>query len=360
MHGGVEAQNQEKSPPSLNLVRRLVCSLPTTWCWPWSLQNTQSVRTELGTHIDRRIQTSLHYFPVRGWSPHFWWWECASLTTRILHNSPLQSVTGVWNSRKKLREEIIVHILDLIELPTRVARWWWGNFTWTEQSPSWTLWHHKLRRWFITVISWWRFRFGGWSPSQPPSYTHGYSESTDRANIALVTGPTGLWPGHERPRLLPAPGKAPPFRSRVASRLLYAPVTSGIAQHHHSPTQTAVAVQRGSARASACRLRAALASLVLFDKREMVRFTVFSHADVCTGHLISSCCIDELPIYCRDFSEVSGNAFVFYWSVSYSRRMSEKFSLPPRWTSIPHGCCRSFPNTGVTAWVSIGAKFVMC
>ena len=27
--------------------------------------------------------------------------ECASLTTRILHNSPLQSVTGVWNWVKK-------------------------------------------------------------------------------------------------------------------------------------------------------------------------------------------------------------------------------------------------------------------
>ena len=27
--------------------------------------------------------------------------ECASLTTKILHNSPLQSVSGVWNLRKK-------------------------------------------------------------------------------------------------------------------------------------------------------------------------------------------------------------------------------------------------------------------
>ena len=33
--------------------------------------------------------------------------ECASLTTRILRNSPLQSVTGVWNLSKKKNLQIV-------------------------------------------------------------------------------------------------------------------------------------------------------------------------------------------------------------------------------------------------------------
>ena len=37
--------------------------------------------------------------------------ECASLTTRILHNSPLQSVTGVWTWVKKKKKKMLTCLM---------------------------------------------------------------------------------------------------------------------------------------------------------------------------------------------------------------------------------------------------------
>ena len=41
--------------------------------------------------------------------------ECASLTTRILHNSPLQSVTGVWTWVKKKKKKKKKKKINLIQ-----------------------------------------------------------------------------------------------------------------------------------------------------------------------------------------------------------------------------------------------------
>ena len=69
-----------------------------------------------------------------------------------------------------------------------------GALAWPEQSPSWTLWHHKLRRWFITVMTWWRFRSGGRSTSLPPIYTHVSCYTVDRSRHS----PKALGEGRHR------------------------------------------------------------------------------------------------------------------------------------------------------------------